>query len=94
MSLYQVMTYIAKCPNGCANFKGDSGNVWVKIEQSGWDKTKVSLPDKVFQAYSLPYTTFQTPAWGSDQLAANGAKWTTKVPAGLANGEYILRLVY
>lgn len=24
-----VMTYIAKCPNGCASFKGDSGAVWV-----------------------------------------------------------------
>ena len=37
-----VMTYIAKCPNGCATFKGDTGNVWVKIDQWGWDKTAVS----------------------------------------------------
>ncbi|QRV79245.1 glycoside hydrolase family 61 protein [Ceratobasidium sp. AG-Ba] len=69
-----VMTckYIAKCPNGCANFKGDSGNVWVKIDQWGWDKTA-------------------TPPWGSDRLAAQGAKWDVKIPAGLAAGDYILR---
>ncbi|KAG8747011.1 hypothetical protein FRC10_002810 [Ceratobasidium sp. 414] len=67
-----VMTYIAKCPNGCASFKGDTGNVWVKIDQWGWDKTA-------------------TPPWGSDRLAANGAKWDVKIPAGLAPGEYLLR---
>ncbi|KAG9101764.1 hypothetical protein FRC06_002675 [Ceratobasidium sp. 370] len=67
-----VMTYIAKCPNGCASFKGDTGSVWVKIDQWGWDKTA-------------------TPPWGSDRLAANGAKWDVKIPAGLAPGEYLLR---
>ncbi|KAF8608541.1 glycoside hydrolase [Ceratobasidium sp. AG-I] len=67
-----VMTYIAKCPNGCATFKGDSGAVWVKIDQWGWDKTA-------------------TPAWGSDRLAAAGAKWTVKIPASIAPGEYLLR---
>ncbi|KAG8931528.1 hypothetical protein FRC02_002572 [Tulasnella sp. 418] len=67
-----VIDYIAKCPNNdCSNFKGNSGTVWVKLQQSGWDKTK-------------------SPAWGSDQLAANGAKWTLKVP-DLAPGKYILR---
>jgi len=35
-----VMTYIARCPNGCANFKGDSGNVWVKIDQMAYDTSK------------------------------------------------------
>ncbi|PPQ71917.1 hypothetical protein CVT24_008058 [Panaeolus cyanescens] len=34
-----VMTYMAKCPNGCANFKGDSGSPWFKIDHWGWDKT-------------------------------------------------------
>jgi len=34
------MTYIARCPNGCASFKGDSGNVWVKIDQMGYDPAK------------------------------------------------------
>lgn len=34
------MTYIARCPNGCANFKGDTGNVWVKIDQMAYDTTK------------------------------------------------------
>ena len=27
--MQQVMTYIAECTGGCANFKGDTGNVWV-----------------------------------------------------------------
>ena len=35
-----VMTYIARCPNGCATFKGDTGNVWVKIDQMAYDTTK------------------------------------------------------
>ncbi|KAG8714794.1 hypothetical protein FRC11_007114, partial [Ceratobasidium sp. 423] len=47
-------------------------NVWVKIDQWGWDKTA-------------------TPPWGSDRLAAQGAKWEVKIPASIAPGEYILR---
>ncbi|THG98883.1 hypothetical protein EW026_g3369 [Hermanssonia centrifuga] len=43
-----VMTYIAECPNGCANFIGDTGNVWVKIDQdqlvNGGD---VALPEGI-----------------------------------------------
>lgn len=34
------MTYLAKCPNGCASFKGDTGKVWVKIQQDGYDASK------------------------------------------------------
>ena len=36
------MTYLAKCPGSCANFKGDSGNVWVKIDQIAYDTSKVT----------------------------------------------------
>ncbi|GAB1521298.1 hypothetical protein RhiTH_004390 [Rhizoctonia solani] len=32
-----------------------------------------------------------TPPWGSDRLAAQGAKWDVKIPATIAPGEYILR---
>ncbi|KAH8598256.1 glycoside hydrolase [Bisporella sp. PMI_857] len=35
-----VMTYLAKCTPNCASFKGDSGNVWVKIDQMAYDTTK------------------------------------------------------
>ncbi|KAH8089935.1 family 61 endoglucanase [Cristinia sonorae] len=38
-----VMTYIAKCPNGCANFKGDTGNVWVKIDQDQFNPTRTGF---------------------------------------------------
>jgi len=38
------MTYIAKCPNGCANFKGDSGSVWVKIDQDAYYPARTSMP--------------------------------------------------
>ncbi|KAK4122215.1 lytic polysaccharide monooxygenase [Parathielavia appendiculata] len=32
------MTYLAKCPNNdCKSFKGDSGNVWVKIDQLAYN---------------------------------------------------------
>ena len=66
------MTYMAKCTNGCANFKGDSGTPWVKIDHFGWDPK-------------------QTPAWGSDRLAAQGASWTVTIPKSISNGEYLLR---
>ena len=35
-----IMTYLARCPNGCATFKGDTGNVWVKIQQDGYDASQ------------------------------------------------------
>ncbi|KAF2400494.1 glycoside hydrolase, partial [Trichodelitschia bisporula] len=35
-----VMNYMAKCTPSCANFKGDTGRPWFKIEQSGYDKSK------------------------------------------------------
>ncbi|KXN89073.1 Polysaccharide monooxygenase Cel61a [Leucoagaricus sp. SymC.cos] len=34
-----VMTYMAKCPNGCESFKGDTGSPWFKIDQSGYNPT-------------------------------------------------------
>ncbi|KAF9035184.1 glycoside hydrolase [Panaeolus papilionaceus] len=33
-----VLTYMAKCANGCANFKGDSGSPWFKIDHFGYDR--------------------------------------------------------
>ncbi|KAF2671155.1 glycoside hydrolase [Microthyrium microscopicum] len=40
-----VMDYMAKCTgsDNCASFKGDSGPVWVKIDQAGYD-TKLNPP--------------------------------------------------
>lgn len=32
-----VMNYIAKCTPNCASFKGDSGPVWVKIDEMAFD---------------------------------------------------------
>jgi lytic cellulose monooxygenase (C1-hydroxylating) len=34
------MNYLARCPNGCDKFKGDTGNVWVKFDQMAYDTTK------------------------------------------------------
>lgn len=34
------MTYLANCNGDCKTFKGDTGNVWVKIDQMAYDKTK------------------------------------------------------
>lgn len=31
---------MARCMPNCASFKGDSGPVWVKIDQMAYDKTK------------------------------------------------------
>ncbi|KAJ3576065.1 hypothetical protein NP233_g678 [Leucocoprinus birnbaumii] len=35
----KFMTYMAKCPNGCSSFKGDTGKPWFKIDHAGWDRT-------------------------------------------------------
>ncbi|KAK6532344.1 hypothetical protein TWF281_006533 [Arthrobotrys megalospora] len=32
-----IMTWLAKCPGQCKDFKGNTGNVWVKIHQAGYD---------------------------------------------------------
>ena len=34
------MTYIAACTGGCANFKGNSGTVWVKIDHDGYNPNR------------------------------------------------------
>ncbi|KAG8740412.1 Esterase/lipase/thioesterase [Ceratobasidium sp. 414] len=38
-----IMTYLAKCPGSCSTFKADSGNIWVKIQEDGYDATQ-SVP--------------------------------------------------
>ncbi|KAG9035048.1 hypothetical protein FRB95_012196 [Tulasnella sp. JGI-2019a] len=38
------MTYVAKCPNGCSTFKGDTGNIWVKIDHDGYVSTRTPQP--------------------------------------------------
>ncbi|KAH7102676.1 glycoside hydrolase [Auriculariales sp. MPI-PUGE-AT-0066] len=70
-----VMTYIAKCTNGCANFKGDSGNIWVKIDQDGYHNS----------------TTRAAYPWGENLLHLTPSAYKVTIPAGLANGEYLLR---
>ena len=37
------MTYIAKCPGSCSSFAASSGNIWVKIDQAGYDGSQ-SVP--------------------------------------------------
>ncbi|KAG8909338.1 hypothetical protein FRC00_010320, partial [Tulasnella sp. 408] len=66
-----LMTYVARCPNGCASFKGDTGNVWVKIAEDGYNPNR-----------ALP--------WAEENIHSPGT-YTIKVPASLANGEYLLR---
>lgn len=34
------MNYLAKCTTNCSTFKGDTGNVWVKIDQVSYDTSK------------------------------------------------------
>lgn len=31
------MTYMARCPGKCSAFAANSGNIWFKIDQSGYD---------------------------------------------------------
>ncbi|KFA69936.1 hypothetical protein S40285_03909 [Stachybotrys chlorohalonatus IBT 40285] len=35
-----VMTYLADCKGSCSQFSGSTGNVWVKIDQAGYDATE------------------------------------------------------
>ncbi|KAG8831704.1 hypothetical protein FRC17_002707 [Serendipita sp. 399] len=71
-----VMTYIAACPNGCASFKGESGNVWVKIQQDGYVSTRT------------PAWAEQIIEQGGQ---SGHGKWSIKIPSTLPNGEYIIR---
>ncbi|KAI3616605.1 glycoside hydrolase family 61 protein [Moniliophthora roreri] len=32
-----IMTYLARCPGSCSTFKADSGKIWVKIQEDGYD---------------------------------------------------------
>ncbi|KAI0050567.1 carbohydrate-binding module family 1 protein [Auriscalpium vulgare] len=68
-----VMTYIASCTGGCASFKGDSGSVWVKIDQDSYNPQRTALP------------------WGESILHNTPSQYEVTIPAGLANGEYLLR---
>ncbi|KAF2008431.1 lytic polysaccharide monooxygenase [Aaosphaeria arxii CBS 175.79] len=34
------MTYLANCNGDCKTFKGDTGNVWVKIDQMAYDRSR------------------------------------------------------
>lgn len=38
------MTYLADCKGPCSNFDGSTGNVWVKIDQAGYDATETAAP--------------------------------------------------
>jgi len=88
------MTYIAKCPNGCASFKGDSGNVWVKIDQDG-----CALPasaaglNESSHRFDADHNSTARSAypWGENLLHLSPSIYKVTIPAGLANGEYILR---
>ncbi|KAG8820677.1 hypothetical protein FRC19_008677 [Serendipita sp. 401] len=71
-----VMTYIAACPSGCASFKGESGNVWVKIQQEG------------YVASRTPPWAEQLIEQGGQ---SGHGKWSITIPSTLPNGEYILR---
>ncbi|GJD00086.1 family 61 endoglucanase [Colletotrichum higginsianum] len=35
-----IMTYLADCGGKCSEFDGSKGNVWVKIDQSGYDASE------------------------------------------------------
>ncbi|KAG8984141.1 hypothetical protein FRB90_005541 [Tulasnella sp. 427] len=55
------MTYIARCPNGCASFKGDTGNVWIKIAEDGYNPNR-SIPWAEENIHSVGTYTFTIPA--------------------------------
>ncbi|KAG8839308.1 hypothetical protein FRC20_006066, partial [Serendipita sp. 405] len=69
-------SYIAACPSGCASFKGESGNVWVKIQQEG------------YVASRTPPWAEQLIEQGGQ---SGHGKWSITIPSTLPNGEYILR---
>jgi lytic cellulose monooxygenase (C1-hydroxylating) len=40
MTVLTVMTYLASCSGACSDFDGSTGNVWVKIDQAGYDASE------------------------------------------------------
>lgn len=75
-----VSTYMASCKGKCADVNLDSTTLsWFKIDEKAFDPSGSG---------SLGTGNGR---WGSEDLIANGDKWTSTVPAELTAGEYLMR---
>lgn len=95
------MTYLAACNGPCSSFSGSTGNVWVKIDQSGYDANE-TVPWYVSSLLPLPLapilpTPSQTPTLtplsnrASKRLPTQNSTYTLTLPSTIAPGNYILR---
>lgn len=83
------MTYMARCPGKCSAFAANSGNIWFKIDQSGYDAS-FAVPWASKRLYTQNrYRCI--PSQILDVLANAPSTWTVTIPKSIANGEYILR---
>jgi lytic cellulose monooxygenase (C1-hydroxylating) len=104
------MTYIASCTGGCANFKGDSGPVWVSkymflvslqdldvlTERHHRDRPRclsVYNVSPLMLRFNSPidYPDRTAMPWGENILHQTPSYYKVTIPAGLMNGEYLLR---
>ncbi|KAJ4295084.1 hypothetical protein N0V90_007093 [Kalmusia sp. IMI 367209] len=62
-----IMTYLASCKGPCSAFSGSTGNVWVKIDQAGYDASQ-----------TVPWASKRLPTQNSTWTV----KLPSKIPAG------------
>lgn len=93
-----VMNYIAKCTPNCASFKGDSGPVWVKIDQMAFDRAASPqwASDKLATlgaSWTVSLSPLLIHSYDPDLIKRlNGITFVQfTIPPNLADGEYLLR---
>lgn len=75
-----VNTYMASCNGKCTDVNLDNTKLnWFKIDEKTFDPNGTgSLGEGKGR-------------WGTEDLSANGNKWTSTIPAKVPSGEYLVR---
>ncbi|KAF5366900.1 hypothetical protein D9757_011392 [Collybiopsis confluens] len=88
-----VATYIAPCSNGdCTTFDASQAS-WVKLQMDGLDMSQ-SISSNLRSTMAgkpEPYTPSGAGLWGMAKFVEDGSQATVTIPAGLKNGQYLVR---
>ena len=81
-----VTTFMASCNGDCSSFTASNGK-WFKIDQGGYTNGQWAS-DKLIASTSDCFRCFES-CINLLFRDADGNKWTTNIPAGLASGQYV-----
>jgi cellulase len=82
-------TWIGKCDGGCQSV--DASQIgWQKIDFNGLRPGDIDTTLRNAMA-NKPEPYRSTGIWGMAQMIENGSQYSSRVPAGLKSGQYILR---